>query len=220
MVILKTLLIIILLGLIIHYTIKFIKHKSLYPFMPFKYNFRRRQITFSKTLKLLSERNAKVIVETGTSRNGLKNAKGDGAATVVFGKWAQQNDAKLYSVDIDEASVNGSQDEISNQNLSDFVSIHLQDSIEFLKQFDKQIDFLYLDSYDYSKEDKEIQRKSQEHHLKEFKIIESRLHQNTIVLIDDCGLPGGGKGKTVVEYMLKKDWKILISAYQILLVKK
>lgn len=188
--------------------------------MPFKYNFRRRRVTFSKTLKLLKERNAKMIVETGTSREGLSATKGDGAATIVFGKWAQQNNAKMHSVDISEESVKGSQDEVNNQGLQHVVTVHLSDSLAFLKTFKEPVDFLYLDSYDYSKTDKDIQVKSQEHHLKEFKLIENQLHKNSIVLIDDCGLPGGGKGKTVVEYMLKKNWKILINAYQILLVKK
>lgn len=211
---------VILLSALIHYGIKFSKHKSLYPFMPFKYNFRRRRITFAKTLKLLSERQAKVIVETGTSRQGLKATKGDGAATIVFGKWAKENNAKMHSVDISEDSVNGSKNEVINQGLADVVTVHLNDSLEFLKTFNEPVDLLYLDSYDYSRTDKEIQQKSQEHHLKEFKIIEDKLHKNSIVLIDDCGLPGGGKGKTVIEYMLKKDWKILIDAYQVLLVKK
>lgn len=218
--VLKIIIAAILLAVLIHYSIKFIKHKSLYPFMPFKYNFRRRRKTFAKTLKLLSERNAKTIIETGTSREGLKNTKGDGGATIVFGKWAQQNNAKMHSVDISQDSVKGSQSEVDNQNLNDVVTVHLNDSLEFLKTFNQPVDFLYLDSYDYSKTDKDIQTKSQEHHLKEFKIIEDKLHKNSIVLIDDCGLPGGGKGKTVIEYMLKKDWKILIDAYQVLLVKQ
>lgn len=211
---------IVILPFIIHYGIKFIKHKSLYPFMPFKYNFRRRRITFAKTLKLLSARNAKIIVETGTSRAGLEATKGDGAATIVFGKWAQHNNGKMHSVDISENSVNGSKNEIKKQNLESTVTVHLNDSLLFLKEFKDTIDFLYLDSYDYSKTDIEIQTKSQEHHLKEFQIIEDRLHENSIVLIDDCKLPGGGKGKTVIEYMLKKNWVILINAYQVLLVKK
>lgn len=218
--IIKIIIAVVLLAALLPYLIKFIKHKSLYPFMPFKYNFRRRRVTFAKTLKLLDQRNVKTIIETGTSREGLKNTKGDGGATIVFGKWAQQNNAKMHSVDISEDSVKGSQSEVDNQNLNDTVMVHLNDSLEFLKTFNQPVDFLYLDSYDYSKTDEEIQKKSQEHHLKEFKIIEDKLHKNSIVLIDDCGLPGGGKGKTVIEYMLKKNWKILIDAYQVLLVKK
>lgn len=211
--------IVLLLPVVIHFSLKFIKHKSLYPFMPFKYNFRRRRITFAKTLKLLEERQVKMIIETGTSREGLNNTKGDGAATFVFGKWALQNNAKMHSVDISEDSVKGAQNEVNRQGLNNTITVHLGDSLEFLKTFENTVDFLYLDSYDYSKTDEDIQIKSQEHHLKEFKLIENKLHDNSIVLIDDCGLPGGGKGKTVVEYMLKKDWKVLIDAYQILLVK-
>lgn len=204
----------------IPFVLKFAKHRSLYPFMPYQYNFRRRRVTFAKVLKLLKERNAKILVETGTSRKGLEGAKSDGAATIVFGKWAKENGAIMHSVDISEDSVKGSQQEVENQNLQDVVTVHLDDSLNFLKDFKGEIDFLYLDSYDYSKTDLQIQKDSQEHHLKEFKIIEDRLHKNTIVLIDDCGLPGGGKGKTVIAYMLEKGWKVIINKYQVLLLHK
>ncbi|MCJ7466560.1 MAG: class I SAM-dependent methyltransferase [Maribacter sp.] len=196
---------------------KFIKHKSLYPFMPFRYDFRKRRDTFKLVLELLNRTNAKVIVETGTSREGLKGAKSNGAATIVFGKWAQKNQAIVHSVDISKQSIKHAHDEIQKQGLENFVQLHLSDSISFLKNFESQVDFLYLDSYDYS-DDLEEQKKSQLHHLGELKAIEHRLHNNSIVLIDDCDLPNGGKGKLVVEYLLQKNWKILVNAYQILLV--
>ena len=115
--------------------IKFIKHRPLTPLMPNKYNFGKRRVTFRKVLELLDKTNAKVIVETGTSRSGLKGAKGDGAATIVFGKWAKKNDAFMYSVDISEDSVKGSQAEVDSQNLGSHVKVHLSDSLEFLKKF-------------------------------------------------------------------------------------
>ncbi|MRH98905.1 hypothetical protein GH721_00035 [Kriegella sp. EG-1] len=203
----------------IYAIVKFIKYRPLTPFMPYKYNFGKRRITFRKTLDLLDKTNSKIIVETGTSRAGLKGAKGDGAATIVFGKWAKENGAYMHSVDISEESVRGSQAEVNAQGLNEYVTVHLSDSLVFLKDFKEKVDFLYLDSYDYSK-DLEVQRLSQEHHLKEFMAIEGQLHENSIVLIDDCRLPNGGKGKTVIAYMLKNDWKILIDAYQVLLVRK
>jgi len=161
-----------------------------------------------------------MIVETGTSREGLRGAKSNGGATIVFGKWAKLNNAELHSVDISEKSINAAQKEVDNQLLSEFVTIHHSDSIEYLAtNFKKPVDFLYLDSYDYS-DDVEVQVKSQIHHLQEFKAIEELLHENSIVLIDDCDLPNGGKGKMVVEYMQQKDWKVLMNAYQILLVRE
>ena len=187
--------------------------------MPFRYDFRKRRDTFKRSLLLLQHTKAKVIIETGTSREGLKGAKSNGAATIVFGKWAKQNDAFVHSVDINEKSIVTAQKEVNDQGLSEFVQIHHSDSVEFLKGFTDPVDFLYLDSYDYS-DDREVQIKSQEHHLKEFLAIENVLHQNSIVLIDDCDLPNGGKGKLVVDHMLKKDWKIVMKEYQTLLVRK
>lgn len=207
------------LGVFGFFTGKFIKHKSLYPFMPFRYDFRKRRNTFLKILELLDKTHAKIIIETGTSREGLHGAKSNGAATIVFGKWAKLNNAIVHSVDINEKSIEVAQKEVNKQGLTSYVKIHHSDSVAFLENFKEKVDFLYLDSYDYS-EDTEVQIKSQMHHLNEFKAIEDQLHENTIVLIDDCALPNGGKGKLVVEYMLKKDWKILMEAYQIMLVRK
>lgn len=187
--------------------------------MPFRYDFRKRRDSFRKVMQLMDQTNAKLILETGTSREGLRGAKSNGSATVVFGKWAMQNGAFMHSVDIDSKSVANSQAEIDRQGLTDFVSIHLSDSLAFLKAFTEPVDLLYLDSYDYSN-DPIIQEKSQIHHLKEFKLIEDRLHKNSLVLIDDCDLPNGGKGKKVIKYMLENDWKIVMEAYQVLLVRK
>lgn len=216
--ILLILIALIVLAAAIYAIVKLSKHKSIYPFMPFKYNFRHRAITFKKVLDLLNERVAKVLVETGTSRRGLHATKGDGAATFVFGKWAKENGAHMFSVDINSDSVQKCEAELSKSNLDQFVSVTVQDSLIYLKEFQQKIDFLYLDSYDYSRTDVEIQQRSQEHHLKEFQIVEEKLHTNTIVLIDDCGLPGGGKGKLVIAYMKSKGWTIVMNEYQVLLL--
>lgn len=209
---------ILLLGVIGFFFGKWVKHKSLYPFMPFRHDFRKRRDSFRLTMKLMAKADAKVIVETGTSREGLRGAKSNGAATIVFGKWAKENGGFVHSVDINQESVKNAQTEVDRQGLSEVVKIHLSDSVQFLSNFEKSVDLLYLDSYDYSS-DVEVQKKSQEHHLKEFKAIEDRLHKNSIVLIDDCDLPNGGKGKLVIKYMLKNDWKIVLDAYQVLLVR-
>ncbi|MEL7269100.1 MAG: class I SAM-dependent methyltransferase [Bacteroidota bacterium] len=215
----NVILIILALGVVGFFAGKLYKHKSLYPFMPFKYDFRKRRDTFRQTMDLMQRTQAKIIVETGTSREGLKGAKSNGAATLVFGKWAKENGAFVHSVDISEASVAKAQEEVTRQHLDDFVQLHLSDSLVFLENFDSAVDLLYLDSYDYSN-DLEVQRKSQEHHLAEFKNIEGKLHDKSIVLIDDCDLPNGGKGKLVIDYMEKNGWKIVTEAYQVLLVRK
>ena len=124
----------------------------------------------------------------------------------------------MHSVDISDESVRCASQEVEKQGLTDHVKVYESDSLIFLRDFIHQVDFLYLDSYDYS-DDPVVQAKSQEHHLKEFKAIEDQLHENTIVLIDDCRLPNGGKGKLAVAYMLANGWKMLMNQYQILLVR-
>lgn len=215
----EIILLIIICSAVIFFVYKSSKHKPLSPLMPKKYNFGKRRVTFRATIKLLEERKAKTLVETGVAREGLKYTKSDGASTLVLGIWAKQNNAFLHSVDIDPTAIEIAQKEVDHLSLQKHVQLHVQDSVEFLKTFEEKVDFLYLDSYDYSRKDITVQRASQEHHFKEYQAIEPRLHEKTIVLIDDCRLPGGGKGKLVIEYMQKKGWKILMNKYQVLLVK-
>lgn len=198
---------------------KALRYSHLSPLLPRKYNFGKRGVTLRETLSLLTQRNCRVLVETGVARNGLEKTKGDGASTVVFALWAKAYDATLHTVDIDGEAIATASATLQRLRLEDRVELHTSDSVAFLENFEDQVDFLYLDSYDYHRSDTAIQQASQEHHLKEFKAIESRLHEGTFVLIDDCDLPAGGKGKLVIEYMLARGWKMHMSNYQVLLVR-
>lgn len=190
--------------------------KPLYPLLPKHLNFGKRQVTLLRTLELLEERNAKTLVETGIARAGLKQTRADGASTIVFGKWAEQNGAHLSSVDIDPEATSLAQKCLNEEGLKDSVTVITSDSVAFLKGFEDRVDFLYLDSYDFPKNDPKGQRLSQEHHLNEFIAIEDKLHDQSIILIDDCRLPNGGKGKLVIDYMESKGWRPILKKYQYL----
>ena len=213
---------IVLIGLllVIAYIIyKKSKWKTLEPLLSNKFNFGKRQKTFQRTLDLLLEKKATCLIETGVARYGLKNSKSDGASTAVFGLWAKENNAVLHGVDVNAESISGAYNVIKELDLTESVNLINEDSIKFLCNFEGDVDFLYLDSYDYHKYNKTIQEKSQVHHLNEFKAIENKITSRAIVLIDDCDLPNGGKGKKVVEYMVSKGWSIDMQEYQILLVR-
>ena len=196
-----------------------LRWKTLEPLLPKDYNFGKRQKTFRRAIELLDERGATCLIETGVARYGLRNSKSDGASTAVFGLWAKANNASLYSVDISPESIAGARKAVMELDLLNEVKLVTGDSVQFLENFSDPVDFLYLDSYDYDKHDESVQMASQEHHLKEFKAIEEQLGPDTVVLIDDCDLPGGGKGKTVIEYMTRKGWQVDTNAYQVLLTK-
>ena len=162
----------------------------------------------------MKQRGAKIIVETGTSREGIAKCYDDGCATLIFGAWARDNRAIVYSVDIDgQALANAGNALGSNKS-----HVHLvqSDSVEFLRNFGQPIDMLYLDSYDFEVSTPEL---SQHHHLNEVMAAEPWLTANSIVMIDDCDLPYGGKGKLVIEYLLTKGWKIASQGYQVILLQ-
>ena len=170
-------------------------------------------------MNMMTDSGVSVLVETGVARHGLGYSKSDGASTILFGIYAKNNGAKLYSVDINPDNIAECRKTIDKMNLSSNVELNVADSIEYLKAFPHKVDFLYLDSYDYNRNKPEIIKGSQAHHLKEIKAIEKKLHENSIILIDDCKLPGGGKGKSAIQYLQSNGWKILMNNYQVLLKK-
>ncbi len=168
--------------------------------------------TMHQALSLMEERNVKTIVETGTARGGHMAFSGDGGFTIITGYWCSLNQATLYSVDISEKSIDNAKTMV--QDYLDSIEFVEDDSVHFLQNFDRKIDFLYLDSLDF---DKNNPIPSQEHHLEEIKVAYDKLHPRSIVMIDDCALPHGGKGKLVIEYLLKRGWQLIANNYQVIL---
>ena len=172
----------------------------------------RRYNTFLQAIMLINNRDLQTIVETGTARGGVKDI-GAGASSYIFSDYIRRYGGTFYSVDIDsEALVNAQKDfDIVPEN-AHFVCA---DSVDFLHAFPESIDFLYLDSYDY---DSGNPFPSQYHHLMEIQVAYPKLHQNSVVMIDDCDLPHGGKGLYAIQFLLNRGWKIIAEEYQVILV--
>lgn len=177
----------------------------------------KRYSTFLLALQLLDQRKAKVIVETGTARQGdtANSFMWDGGATIIFSEWAENHHSMFYSVDIDPQAILISKRALNPRNLN--VQLVCHDSIAFLKNFNHPIDFLYLDSYDFDHFDP---KPSQEHHLKEIIAAYPHLTAKSIVMFDDCDLPHGGKGALAIPYLVNKGWKILANGYQVILARE
>lgn len=173
-----------------------------------------RRLGFHKAMQLMSQRNIKTIVETGTARGGDMAFTGDGGFTIVFGLWALLYDAHLYSVDILEFAINRAKTMV--KPYMNHITFTLDDSVHYLQEFDRTIDFLYLDSFDYEKTNP---LPSQQHHLKEIEAAYEKLAPNAIVMIDDCKLPGGGKGRLAINYLKERGWKVVLDSYQVIMVR-
>lgn len=174
----------------------------------------KRYLTFLKAFELMDKRNVKVLIETGTARNGESNFIGDGGSTILFADWVSSHPAAhFYSVDIDKENLIQAERGVKNKSAVTFVC---EDSISFLKKFPEKIDFLYLDSYDF---DYRVPHLSQQHHLKEIEAAYDKLSPEAIVMIDDCALPYGGKGRLAIKFLTDRGWKKVVNAYQVILTR-
>lgn len=154
-------------------------------------------------------------METGTARYGRSNCAGDGCSTIIFADWVRKHGGEFYSVDIDAGSLKNAEEGLAE--MQPFANLIHSDSVDFLKNFNHPIDFLYLDSFDFDLMNADRARLSQEHHLKEIIAAYPHLSPHCVIMIDDCALPMGGKGKLVIEFLQAMGWKIMIESYQVVL---
>ena len=164
-------------------------------------NFRFNSFEFA--LIEAQKRNHKTLVETGVARGKRKffffskiNWK-DGMSTMIFSDYARYINGTLTSCDIDKRNIENAK-KFTKQN-KEFITFIVDDSINFLTNFNKKIDFLYLDSLDGQFEG------ASKHQLEEIKIAKKYLHDQSLVLLDDKG----DKTKLSIDYMLKNNFKIL-----------
>ncbi len=174
----------------------------------------KRYATLLYALQLMKERNPVNIVETGTSRFGASGFEGDGGFTILAGDYVRDNGGTFYSVDLNMAALSNAASALGESR--HYVRLVNEEAISFLHHFKEPIDFLYLDSYDFDVNDP---IPSQQHHLKEIMNAYPHLTKSSIVMIDDCGMPHGGKGKFVINFLLARGWKILANGYQIILAQ-
>lgn len=148
-----------------------------------------------------------VMVETGCIRNTTEESRfGDGWSTLNWEYVAKETDSVVYVVDIDENHLSKSKQIVPEGK---YIVYTKQDSIEFLQNFDKKIDFLFLDSYDYCGDEENV-RRCHVHQLNEVKAAMDKLNDKCLVLIDDVfDTNWNGKGKLSIPYLLENGFEIL-----------
>ena len=158
-------------------------------FEAFEFVRSEKWFTFKAALNLLHQRGGKTIVETGTMRMHLDPA---GGSTKIFGEYCKRFGARLTTVDISPQNMETSRREtVEYAGLIDYV---VEDSVAFLKRFDRPVDLLYLDSQDCSPTGDSTP--AQEHQVKEYLAAKHALGLETVILLDDNGFPAPSYGKT------------------------
>lgn len=134
-----------------------------------------------------------LIIETGSMRT-VGNWAGDGQSTVLWKEFASIHDCEVHSVDLDPEATR-----VVREECGDAVQAFTGDSVRYLYDFAnspqaRQIDLLYLDSYDFDNQDP---FPSAFHHIKELIAVRPCLGAGSIVAIDDNFVlaEGGWTGK-------------------------
>jgi len=176
----------------------------------------KRDIGFDIMFRLLLNKKQHdfSIVETGTLRT--PGQWKDGQSAFLFTEFVMAQGGQVRSVDIDPTACANA----STALPVDQFSVACSDSVEWLNQLTdlSSVDLFYLDSWDVDWADDTA---SAEHHLKEFRTIESFLRPGTVVAIDDnsrwCHTGHrAGKGRAVLEYLEAKQHFPIYDEYQII----
>lgn len=174
----------------------------------------QKYFTFKVALNIFLQNKGNIIVETGTQR--VIDDPG-GCSTLLFSAFCQRYGKKLFTVDNDSMHMETSKQ--ATQQYKDCITYVLMDSVMFLKEFNGQIDLLYLDSLDCPLPPQDATQ-AQEHNLNEFKAAYDKLHKGSILLIDDNGLENGGKTRLTKKFLLETgEWQCILDAGQTLWIK-
>jgi len=171
-------------------------------FCKYKDKLGERYSTFYCLFEIAHKENLNKILETGTARGKKKflfskpNWK-DGMSTLLFAEFTKLNNGQFWSCDIDSKNISNAKKFI--RSINNQVNFIISDSIQFLKEFDKTVDIIYLDSLDGSLEG------CAEHQLEEAKLSLKIISKNGLILLDDKGQ----KTTLSKEYLLNNNCKII-----------
>ena len=205
------------------------------PLKPYENYFRNYPAPWlSKTCELLKIIGGKTVVEIGSTRSAITNGCihyydncydietkdappccQDGHSTHFFAK----EGFEVYTVDIDDRCRQVLENQYEHHLKEEFPkNIHVNipmDGIEFLKNFDKKIDLLYLDGWDVGVD------QYAEKHLEAFKAAEDKLSDIHLVSVDDTDFKtnSGGKDKLLTPYLLENGYVKVLWGRQRVFIK-
>jgi len=180
----------------------------------------KRGPSFAMMLDHLDQIQNPLIVETGCARRE-DNFDGDGMSTLILNEYVKEFGGEFHSVDIEQANVDFVKQRCNNTHS------HCSDSVKFLYEFNEQlrnqnryIDLLYLDSFDL---DIQNPHPSSLHHIFELTAIKASLKKGAMVVVDDNILcidqttnetKMVGKGDYVDQYFKMLGIEKIYSGYQ------
>jgi len=156
-----------------------------------------------KCVKILKGIKNPVVVEIGAIRSDEERYRdGDGWATLAVAWAIDGKGGQLHTVDIDPKAIESSKRVLGTYAAG--VQFHRADGVEFLRTFDRPIDLLYLDAWDF---DGPGNAESEEKHLQ---CVQGVRHLPRYILIDDVlsTLDYSGKGRLAIPWLLSGSYQM------------
>lgn len=126
-----------------------------------------------------------LIVETGCAREE-DNFEGDGMSSLIFDEYVNQHGGDFLTVDIDMKACEFAAGKLKKGVVACGDSVkYLYELNRMLREQNRYIDLLYLDSYDF---DHNNPHPSCFHHMKELMAIMPSLRKGSMIAIDDNDL--------------------------------
>lgn len=144
-----------------------------------------------------------MVLEFGATRK-MGNWEDDGYSTIYLA-YKVASGGLFTSVDNDYKAIETSRKLIDLYSIKSRNYLVVADAIQYATTTKDKWDIVYLDAWDATK-DIEL---SQDKHLELFKALEDKLHDESIVIVDDTVT----KGVKVLPYMESKGWKKVYGEY-------
>jgi|GEM_PF-156823 len=172
------------------------------------------------------------LIEIGSTRENLPGQE----STLKLAKFCNKYGIHFITVDMDPYNTDNAQKQLEKINKK-YEAINAKGE-NFLKNYQNNIDFLFLDGYDFdhgkhslyrqSRYKKNLGKKINNHechkmHLECAKNIIDKITNNGIISLDDTWIENGiwkGKGATAVPYLLENGFSILTIGYNSVLLQK
>ena len=138
--------------------------------------------------QLIIDNNCKSIVEFGTSF---------GISTIYLADAARKTSGNVVTTELLENKAEKASKNIEDAGLSDYVDIRIGDAMETLKDYEKPIDFLFLDGW------KDL-------YLPLFILLKPRFHKNTLIYADNMDMSGT---QDYANYVLERKDKYTTQAF-------
>lgn len=167
-----------------------------------------------QAIQLFKVLGGKVIVELGTMGQLTHDIDKEECPYCMSGHstilWARTL-ADVYTVDINSNAI-----DLTKNACKHFHNVYPvnDDGIDFLHNFDKKIDLLYLDAWDVIPGSDYAEK-----HLEAYLAAKDKLNLTSIILIDDTDIENGGKGRLIIPKAVEDGFKIVFTGRQTMLLR-